>query len=99
MTTNVPTPPENGLPCATFVEMVTDYLDGATAPDLRARIDAHLALCPGCTSVLEQMRQVIRLAGRLTDNDVEELPAPDRERLLAAFRAARANGLTGFPRG
>lgn len=69
--------------------MITDYLDGTIPPDLRARVDAHLALCPGCTSVLEQIRRVIRLAGRLTDDDVEALPAADRDRLLAAFRSAR----------
>jgi anti-sigma factor RsiW len=80
------------VPCAVFVEMITDYLDGTIPPDLRARVDAHLALCPGCTSVLEQIRRVIRLAGRLTDDDVEALPAGDRDRLLAAFRR-------GFPRG
>jgi predicted anti-sigma-YlaC factor YlaD len=77
------------VPCAVFVEMVTDYLDGTIPSDLRARVDAHLALCPGCTSVLEQVRRVIRLAGRLTDDDVEALPVADRDRLLAAFRAAR----------
>jgi anti-sigma factor RsiW len=77
------------VPCAVFVDMITDYLDGTIPPDLRARVDAHLALCPGCTSVLEQIRRVIRLAGRLTDDDVEALPAADRDRLLAAFRSAR----------
>ena len=77
------------VPCAVFLEMITDYLDGAIPSDLRARVDAHLALCPGCTSVLEQVRRVIRLAGRLTDDDVEALPVADRDRLLAGFRAAR----------
>ncbi|HZA78809.1 MAG TPA: zf-HC2 domain-containing protein [Acidimicrobiales bacterium] len=90
MSTDPPTPPPvDDVPCAVFVDMITDYLDGTIPPDLRARVDAHLALCPGCTSVLEQIRRVIRLAGRLTDDDVEALPAADRDRLLAAFRSAR----------
>ena len=90
MSTGPPTPPPvDDVPCAVFLEMVTDYLDGAIPSDLRARVDAHLALCPGCTSVREQVRRIIRLAGRLTDDDVEALPVADRDRLLAAFRAAR----------
>lgn len=82
-------PPEDDLPCAVFVEMVTDYLDGAIPADLRARLDAHLGICPGCTSVLEQIERVVQLAGRLTEDDVEALPDAEREQLLAAFRAAR----------
>jgi anti-sigma factor RsiW len=72
--------------------MVTDYLDGAIASDLRARVDAHLALCPGCASVLEQIRRVVQLARRLTDHDIGTLPTGNRDRLLAAFRAARQGG-------
>jgi predicted anti-sigma-YlaC factor YlaD len=81
--------PEDDLPCAVFVEMVTDYLDGSIPPDLRARIEAHLRLCPGCTSALEQIEQLVRLAGRLTADDVGTMPEPEREQLMAAFRAAR----------
>ena len=92
MTTNVPTPPpEEDLPCAVFVEMITDYLDGAIPADLRARVEAHLAICPGCSSVLEQIRQVVSLAGRLSEDDVEALPEADREQLMVAFRAARSD--------
>jgi anti-sigma factor RsiW len=82
-------PPEDDVPCAAFVELIPDYLDGTIPPDLRARVDAHLALCPGCSSVLEQIRRVIQLAGRLTDHDIGTLPTGDRDRFLAAFRAAR----------
>jgi predicted anti-sigma-YlaC factor YlaD len=81
--------PEDDLPCAVFVEMVTDYLDGSVPPELRTRIDEHLAICPGCTSVLAQIQQVIGIAGRLTEDDVDTMSASEREELLAAFRAAR----------
>lgn len=93
MSAGPPTPPPvDDVPCAVLVEMITDYLDRSIPSDLRVRVDAHLALCPGCTSVLEQVRRVIRVAGHLTDDDVEALPAADRDRLLAAFRAARHAG-------
>jgi predicted anti-sigma-YlaC factor YlaD len=91
MITNTPTPPpEDDLPCAIFVEMVTDYLDGTISPDMRARVEDHLSICPGCTSILEQIRHVIKLAGQLSEEDVVALPDADREQLMAAFRAARS---------
>jgi predicted anti-sigma-YlaC factor YlaD len=84
-------PPEDDLPCAAFVEMVTDYLDGAVPADLRARLEHHLAFCDGCRSVLAQIERVIQLAGRLTEDDVGTLPDPERQELMAAFRAARGD--------
>ncbi len=90
MTTNVPQPPpEDDLPCAVFVEMVTDYLEGSIPGDLRVRLEQHLAICPGCTSVLDQIDRLIRLAGRITEDDVDALQPAQRDEILAAFRQAR----------
>jgi anti-sigma factor RsiW len=50
--------------------MVTDYLEGALPAADRRRFDAHLAGCPHCTEYLAQMRETIRLAGRLTPEDL-----------------------------
>jgi len=74
------------VPCNEFVELVTDYLDGALPDDLAARIDAHLAICPGCRSVLTQWREVVRLTGRLADTDVDRIDPDTRSRLTATFR-------------
>jgi predicted anti-sigma-YlaC factor YlaD len=84
-------PPEDDLPCAVFVEMVTDYLDGGIPADLRARLDQHLAFCDGCRSVLAQIERVAQLAGRLTEDDVEAIPEAQRDQLMAVFRAARSS--------
>ena len=35
------------LTCQDFVELVTDYLEGALDEDTVRRFDAGLALCPG----------------------------------------------------
>ena len=74
------------LPCAELVELVTDYLDGALPADWRARIDAHLATCAGCRSVVAQWEAVIRLGGRVAAEDVEALEPEVRDALMAAFR-------------
>jgi anti-sigma factor RsiW len=71
------------LACQEIVEIVTDYLEGAMDPALRASFDAHLAGCPHCPHYLEQMRATIRVAGTITADD---LPPDLRAGLLEAFR-------------
>jgi anti-sigma factor RsiW len=75
------------LTCKELVELVTDYLEGALTDGDRARFDAHIAGCDGCTRYLAQMKETIRLSGMLTE---EQIPADQRETLLGAFRTWRA---------
>lgn len=76
--------PAPGLACRELVELVTAYLDGALDSRERARVEAHLSVCPHCTRYLEQFRQTIRATGRLREEDV----APEaRDALLEAFRS------------
>jgi len=72
-----------GLTCHEVVELVTDYLEGALPPVERVRVEQHLSVCDGCTRYLEQMRETIRLTGRLTE---EQIPAQQKQALLDAFR-------------
>jgi predicted anti-sigma-YlaC factor YlaD len=58
------------VPCQQVVEMVTGYLEGTMAAADRRRLDAHLAVCRYCTEYLAQMRETIRLVGRLTPEDL-----------------------------
>ena len=74
------------LSCQEMVELMTDYLEGALSDRDRARFEAHLAACDGCSAYLDQLRETITLAGRLRAEDL----SPDaEERLLAAFRTWR----------
>ena len=77
-----------GIPCNVFVEIVTEYLEGALPAHEVARIDAHLALCSGCVSVVEQFRVTILLARRIRAEDVARLDRTLLAELMAAFRAA-----------
>lgn len=71
------------LTCAEFVELVTDYLEGALDPGTTARFEAHAEECPGCDVYLDQIRDTIRNLGRVTPDDL----APSaRDPLLEAFR-------------
>jgi anti-sigma factor RsiW len=73
----------HGLTCHQVVELVTDYLEGALPDEARRRVEEHLSVCDGCTRYLEQMRETIRLTGRLTE---EQIPAQQKQALLDAFR-------------
>lgn len=52
------------MSCQEFVELVTDYLEGAPPEDEGARFEAHLEACAGCLRYLEQMLETVRLAAR-----------------------------------
>jgi anti-sigma factor RsiW len=75
-----------GLACRQVVEMVTDYLEGALSPADRRRFEAHLAVCPHCTEYLEQIRETIRLAGRLTPEDLTPRMSADLTDLYRRWR-------------
>ena len=74
------------LTCQDFVELVTDYLEGALDEDTVRRFDEHMALCPGCGTYLHQMKET---ASRLGEIPVESLSAEAQSTLLSAFRDFR----------
>jgi anti-sigma factor RsiW len=76
------------MACKDVVELLGDYLDGALGDEERADVEAHLAGCGGCSRVLDQLRETIRLTGMLTE---EQLTAEQRDILLGAFRAHTAD--------
>ena len=71
------------LTCREVVELVTAYLEGDLPPTEAARVEAHVAECDGCETVVAEMRDTIRLTGMLTE---DELTPDQRETLLGAFR-------------
>lgn len=75
------------LACQEFVELITEYLDGALPAADRARFEAHLDHCDACTAYFESLRRTI--------HSLHELPPPPtdphaREVLLRAFRELRS---------
>jgi anti-sigma factor RsiW len=80
---------EASLTCREVVELLSDYLDGELPEPERVRVDEHLARCDGCTMVLEELRETVRLTGMLT---VEHLSEAQRTILLGAFRGWTSGG-------
>jgi anti-sigma factor RsiW len=56
------------LECKEVVELVTELLGDAMAPEDRARLEQHLLVCPPCTVHVAQVRSTIdHLAGLQAD--------------------------------
>ena len=58
------------IPCQQVVELISDYLEGALSGRARRRLEHHLAGCPHCSAYLAQMRETLRLTGRLVPEDL-----------------------------
>jgi len=71
------------ITCREVVELLNDYLEGELPEPDRVRVEEHLAGCDGCTTILGEFRETIRLTGMLT---VEHVSDAQRETLLEAFR-------------
>jgi anti-sigma factor RsiW len=75
------------MSCRELVQLITDYLEGDLSRRERRRFERHLRDCDGCTTYIEQMREMIRLAGAVREQD---LSVGAREELLAVFRDWRS---------
>ena len=71
------------ISCIELVELVTDYLEDAMGPEARAQFEEHVATCNGCAAYVDQLRETIRLVGRLT---LYDLPLDFEEHLLTEYR-------------
>ena len=68
------------ISCQTIREEMTNYLEGDVTPELRTRIESHLADCTGCRIYYDGVRQVIHILGKA---ELIELPAGFSQRLYS----------------
>ena len=90
-------PPHNGhqgrqfsvtadeVTCQQFVELVTDYFEGALEPRTLSQVEEHLVMCDWCVTYVEQMQTTIASLQALGEPNAPDPPAS----LLAALRAKR----------
>lgn len=82
------------LACREFVELVTDYLEGALEPSRRAAMDRHLRDCAFCVDYLDQVRATIAATGHLR---VSSIAPATRGKVLAAFADVLGNPIDPEP--
>jgi predicted anti-sigma-YlaC factor YlaD len=68
--------------CQQFVELITDYLEGALTTWTLSHVEEHLVMCDWCVTYLEQMDATIASLAALDDTRSAEPP----ETLLSALR-------------
>ncbi len=69
--------------CASGVELLMEYLEGALAPEVQAELEAHVAGCPRCVAFLASYRATPRILRRAT---LAALPDDLGDSLLAFLR-------------
>ena len=74
--------------CEQFVELVTEYFEGALEPRTLSQVEEHLVMCDWCVTYVEQMQATIASLRELK----QERGVEPADSLLAALRARRARG-------
>lgn len=58
--------------CRQFVELVTDYFEGALEDPTLTRVEEHLVLCDWCVTYVDQLRDTIAALGQLPEDDAAD---------------------------
>jgi predicted anti-sigma-YlaC factor YlaD len=71
--------------CRQFVELLTDYFEGALAPQTLTHVEEHLVMCDWCVAYVDQMETTIDGLRSLPETPPPEPPAD----VLEVLRARR----------
>lgn len=53
------------ITCQSFLDDLSDYIDGDVAEEIRITFEAHLAKCPNCWVVFDETQQTVEIVQRL----------------------------------
>ena len=73
------------ISCTEVWREISNYIDDAVDPELRARIEAHFKVCKHCTAVLDGTRNVVKL---VADEAEFEVPVEFGSRLYSRLNAS-----------
>ena len=76
------------ITCQSFLDDLSDYIDGDVAQEIRVTFEAHLAKCPNCWVVFDETQRTVEIVQRY---DCHPLPEKVRERLLQTLSAKLRN--------
>jgi predicted anti-sigma-YlaC factor YlaD len=72
------------LSCAEFLAEFGDYVEQASSPQVRARLEEHLQECKTCQVIVDSTRKTIQI---LTDSQSFTLPADNVEPIVQTVMA------------
>jgi predicted anti-sigma-YlaC factor YlaD len=74
--------------CREFVEVVTDYLEGALQDPTLSRVEEHLVMCDWCEDYVGHIQTTVDLLGTLDDKP-ESPPTALTDAVTRALREAK----------
>ena len=77
--------------CKDFLRELSEYLDDATAPDVKQELEAHIQECPSCWVVFDTTQKTIQVYKGM---EPQPLPEAVHERLVSALQKKRVLGAT-----
>lgn len=77
--------PQPAVRCTEFVDVVTEWMDGALDDGDRLQVEEHLSICPHCTDYVAQIRRSIEV---LRETPPAVPPPAARAAMLDALRRA-----------
>ncbi|MEO7270439.1 MAG: zf-HC2 domain-containing protein [Vicinamibacterales bacterium] len=82
------------MTCRELTDFIVDYLEGGLAPEVQARFEHHLTVCPSCVRYLTAYRATIALgfaAFEDEDQSAEQAGVPEGfvRGVLGALNATR----------
>ena len=86
--------PSSMITCKDFLRELSEYLDEATDPALRAELERHINECPNCWVICDTTRKTIQVYKGM---DLHPLPERVHRKLMDALaeRAARKAAANG----
>jgi hypothetical protein len=72
------------ISCVEVWREISNYIDEATDPELRSRMEAHFKVCKHCSAIVDGTKNVIKL---IADDTEFEVPANYGNRLYKKLDA------------
>ena len=72
------------ITCQSFLEDVSDYIDGDLPEELRVSLEAHLAKCPNCWVVFDETKRTVKI---FQGYECHPLPDGVKDRLLDKLKS------------
>ena len=70
------------ITCKSFLDELSDFVDGELSQELRISLEAHIAKCPDCWVTLDETRRTVEISRSV---DCHPLPNDVHQRLLNAL--------------
>ena len=78
--------------CREFVELATDYLDGALPEEMLELVEEHLAMCDWCRDYLDQVEVTVDAVAGEAAAPAAAPPPATLDELVGAFRGRTEGG-------